>query len=1471
MGRTKSPVLNTRAPPKPVDGARASEAMETPSGSFSSANNSSTCPTCNSVFHEMSTTDFNNHVASCTRPSITGSAKSESTLSPPPQSPSLDTSKSTAIKKRRVEGNSRSVVEAGDGVGDSLGQAQNQAIDQPLSEQNNSTSEKVQQPTINENSNQIQDEENSNAAIMTQNPAQVNNGNGLTLPTITPYVADTFDLYLYEVKENDRKDGQGADLKDDENGSEDPKASDELKTAGEQDDLADPVTPNNEVDSTQLIEEDTYSAGTPRRKPAAGPATPRNIEDDIYGADTPRPEPATSQTVEEDIYDAESPPAETPTPFATGENAGEFSVNGAEAIKASEALSGALLGAAADVSTLVVPAKSTDDGATAPQPSELDSADIPRLSQNVINSEDQAASEAASQIAGDKEEPDIVTFKYKTFTPAVEFEGFLKGPEHMSYDELYRRTAIVADALKAYEEEFDVVNQEIYNHEQNKAFEKEIADEQKKGKEDKKKVNNKDASAVEDDALTELYEQYEAQLKFRGNKWLTFLADFEEEGGDPNDLDRLKKLHEPAFTSSLAKRKRTVQKEAAKPQKVELVNGDLPMLSKKDREPHFKRRKIIQDRVVFDEKKQSDVYQQPYNAKMTGNQKLLDRNATNLEEVELNENGRPKRSTAKRAFYDTEQSDTAPDTEPENLPAKRARRQRVVDDGIPSPGRPGTIFESRDGTPARVFPSGKRVGRPPGSKTKNPGGKATTQSKLNTVQVAEPSGSEADDGQAKNDPAEFQAQELEPAEEEQLHAAAKSLVAQTVVEANATAGGPVKKKHAGGRPKKNIAIEDPFDELSNAPADEVFIAPKPKNKGGRPRKHPAPAGGARARGGRVKKQTAVEQTAVQVGEEEEVIQSTEHDNESMFPSTNTSRPTTSSSGGTDGTFGGRHTRRTTRGKSQAQSASVNLDDQLGAPGPSVSTNGRGKRNKRTIAEDNQSAQPIESAMQSGDSEGENIVVDTYRPDLLEEFSPPKKPIRKAVRAKKGKVTTQSAPQPIAPQEVTPEQTGEASNNTTGRPKRKRAAALPPSSIDPDQLGDYLSDDDGETPPPSKRRNARGGRKGRPAKREQTTDLDTGVEGDSSVPPSRKRAVRAVTKRNAIKQEMASEESSGDSQAPQPPKTRKSRTNTLIVAEGAGPVAIADGSMEGYIGGEAAAPTPKKRPVSRGKQAARDVEIVGENIVPKKRKLPAANKGKGVALGDIIDPITIKNEGIEVQDGNENADLEFGGHDMGDAESAPPAKKRKRVVKGKATKTESTGDDDFEDSEDYTGMDPAEAELLRKKKRKSKKLAAATKARWANGTMKGPMEKRKATNAAKKAAKLAGKTGVEGAIDLADPVAVAGPSAEPAADVVMGGMGGDGAGDNIGPSTGTQWKVFQGDVGGPVMGETMAPARVSSRVRKPTSRAMGLDGADDYSDEEGSFKESEYDRFQQLSSPKGGFNLIKRARKSYIGLDDEDSF
>jgi hypothetical protein len=1410
-------------------------------------------------------------VAICPESGTARSGTSESTLSPPPESPRLDPANTIAVQKRGVEGNHRTVSKVGDVANNAL------ARDQAVLPQNEATSDQLNQATSNEQLNENKGEESSNEVTVSQNPDQEQDNDDFPMFTIAPYIAGEFDQYEYEPLKGDPKQLEPEDeLKDEEalNDPEDPKVSDELNVIDEQEDLEDPVTPNNEeADETQIIEEDIYGADSPRIEPA----TPQIFDEDVDDIDSPLPENATPRV--EDLYAADTPRADSPTPLAATELINNSNINGTNAIIASEALTNALSEMAADVSTLEVPALSDATGAEMSRPPKLDGADVAPPSQATANTDNGVDSEVTSQVAVESQKMvEKVIIEFKKFTPLADFRKFLENADSMSYDELYHRTAAVSGALEIYQEEWDYLDKQTFSYERRKEVMKENALEEKKDEEDRKKADIKEASRKEDEAMRDLFHKYENNLKVRGSAWQAFLVQFQQRGGDPQDLERLRRLHDPAVVTALGKRIRLAQKEATK--KTPLTGGDLPPLKKADRAPQFKKRRIIQDRVVFDERKQADVYAQNYNSKMTGNQKLLDRNAVDFGEDDSNEGGRPKRSTAKRAFYDTEQSESAPDTEPEALPAKRARTKRILDDGIASPGRPQTLFESRDGTPARVFPSGKRVGRPPGSKTKNPGGKATTQSKLNTVQVAEPSESEAEDGKLPNNEVESLAQELDLAQEQQLQAAATSLVAQTVG-ANVTAGEPVKKKHAGGRPKKNVAVEEPIAGPSNAPVGEVPVATKPKNKGGRPRKHPIPAGGAKARGGRGKKAFAPEPTAVQVGEEEEVIQSTEHDNESLFPSTSTSRPTTSSSGGTDGTFGGRPTRRAaTRGKSQAQSASINLEDQPDAPGPSASTNGRSRR-KRTVTEDNQIAQPIESGP-SGDSEGDNIIVDTYRLELLEEVAPPKKR-KPAVRTKRGKATAQAAAQPITPQEeVTPEQTGEGLNST-GRPKRKRAAALPESSIDPDLLGEYLSDDDGESPPPPKRRNARGGRKGKSVKREQTTDIDTGVDGDSSVPPSRKRAVRAVTKKNTVKQEMGYEESSGDSQVPQPPKTRKSRTNTLIVAEGAGPMAMASGSMA-EIGEGPSAPAPKKRITSGGKQAAKDVEIMGENIVSKKRKALAVGKGKGIPLRDMIEP-EIKNEEVNAQNG-ENADLELDGHDMADNE--PPTKKRKvRAAKGKAVapKTEDTGDE-FEDSEDYTGIDPVEAELLRKKKRKSKKLAEATRKRWASGTMKGPMEKRKATNAAKKAAKLAADAAKLGGGEGA---AVAGPSGtqltggaihgDSVTEGVIGAVTGETMRNvtvlpvgnvNAGP-VGNVHAATMGNISAGAMGAGPGPARASTRVRKPTIRAMGLDGADDYSEDEGDFR-SEYDKYQALTSPKGEFTLGKRARKSYVGFDDdEESF
>lgn len=1355
-------------------------------------------------------------MASCTRPSTAGS---DSSLSPPPESPNLDPNNTIAVRAPGGD-DGHSIIEFGDVV-----------EKQPDANQGNGAADQVEQVTNNENNNQDDGGENANQGVATPEPVQEEDANGFGKITIAPYIDGEFDIYEYDAVKNqdEKQDEPETDLKDDEaqdgqeilNELEDPKVSDDLKAIDDQENLEDPVTPENgeiaeEVEAPEAI-------------------------DDLYRADTP------------------TPVGTAPEPNTDGAEVPEV----AEVLSASEALNNALLDTPAVLGEPEVPAGSNIDGV-----------DIPAQSQVTVNSEAPVDSEAASQIAGDAgEKPEKVVFKFKKFTPISAFENFLKNAENMSYEELYHRTSLISNVLQQYQDEYDDVGRKLNNYESRRAAEKQIIDEKKKAAEDKKKADEKEALLAEDRTLLMLQEKYDAELKLRGDKWVAFVDKFEAIGGEPEVLDRLKKLHEVAFAAALLKRSRAVEKQEAIPAKVPLVRGDLPALSKKDFEPHFKRRRIIQDRVAFDEKKQADVYVQNYNSKMSGNQKLVDRNAVDLEDDQFNESGRPKRRTAaQRAFYDTEQSETPPETEPENLPLKRSRTKRVLDDGIASPGRPPTYVESRDGTPARVFPSGKRVGRPPGSKTKNPGGKVP-QSKLNTVHVPSASESEAEGGGTQNNQIESRAQELEPAQEEQLQAAAESLVAQTV-EAISPAGGPAKKKHAGGRPKKKIAVEEAVAGPSNALVEEVSIAPKPKNKGGRPRKHPIPAGGAKGRGGRFKKEPAAQQAPIQVVEEEEVIQSTEHDNESLFPSTTTSRPSTSSSGGTDATFGARQTRRGgTRAKSQAQGTSVtNLED-LDAPGQSFSTNGRGKR-KRAVTESMPPPEPVES----GISEGENIIVDTYRPDLEEVASePPKK--RKTVRTKKGKAVAQLI---APPQEFTSEHPGEASN--TGRPKRKRAMALPESSIDPDDLGDYLSDDDGETPPPSKRRKARGGRKGKSVMRDQTTDLDTGVEGDSSAPPSRKRAARAVTKRNTIKQETVDEESSGDNEVLQPPKTRKSRTNTLIVAESTGIEAGVGGIAERYNGEGSSAPAPKKR-----SQAADGVEIVAEGTVPKKRKARAISKGKGISLGESVEPeaAAFKNEGVGFQNGGENAGLAVGGHVEADTESAPPLKKRKtRTAKGKATKIESTGEDELEDSEDYSGMDPQEAEILRKKKRKSRKLAAATRQRWANGSMKGPMDKRKATNAAKKAAKLAekaAKAAEPAPIMASGPVVADGPApvgniAQVVQQELAQGVARGAEEVKKAPVTKPKIPAFSIQTGpvalAPAPPPAPAPARASTRVRKPTSRSMGLDGAADDSDDYDADERypSAYHEFQALTSPKG-VSLGKRARKSYADYseDEEDSY
>lgn len=195
-----------------------------------------------------------------------------------------------------------------------------------------------------------------------------------------------------------------------------------------------------------------------------------------------------------------------------------------------------------------------------------------------------------------------------------------------------------------------------------------------------------------------------------------------------------------------------------------------------------------------------------------------------------------------------------------------------------------------------------------------------------------------------------------------------------------------RKKHAGGRPKKVVAQSSTVAAPSEMSAPEAAILPKPKNKGGRPRKHPI----------KYEKETDTSRQK----------HLAEMDNQSRATSSVTSRPTTSSSSETASSFGNHMaTRRSTRAKSRTQETNANSVTVLDH---ASSSGGKGKRKLNT-----------------NDTDSSTLVVDSAP---IDSPSPPvKRRKTRGVRQQRVAETPEPSPEP------------ESSMTATSRPKRKRTA------------------------------------------------------------------------------------------------------------------------------------------------------------------------------------------------------------------------------------------------------------------------------------------------------------------------------------------------------------------------------------------------------------------------------------------------
>ncbi|KAL2063708.1 hypothetical protein VTL71DRAFT_5513 [Oculimacula yallundae] len=1052
------------------------------------------------------------------------------------------------------------------------------------------------------------------------------------------------------------------------------------------------------------------------------------------------------------------------------------------------------------------------------------------------------------------------------------FEAYLSKPEEMTYEELYHKTGLVSLALQDLQSEYDKLDKETDSYDAQKKYDAKLAAEAKKEDDDK-------AAAKKDVILLQYHALYREEVKKplrEYNLWLEqFRADADPEKYGPEYWDIMKQIKNPEVMSKVHKRQKLLEKqrEAKKPN-TKLEDAPLPALRKGDEEVR-KKRNMLLDPVVFEDRKTADVYMADYSKHKDaiGNQTFRNRHDAVVVE-EKDENGRPKRSRGKRA-YDTEQTNTPGGSDSEEAPlGKRRRTARVVQDLPTSPARHRTA--TREGSPkVSVFPkSGKRVGRPPKTRADAlpPVPKSASKSKLQQSHLP-PDSTPAESSDSEDELANAQSpRELEPIEEAELQEAAQALVQQT----QAASAGPTKPKHAGGRPRKNPVLNMRSEDATL----EVKASPK---KGGRAIKPKA------LRGGRSKNAVMAPIEPAQHAEDYDVIQSTEQDDHSRFASASTSRPSTASSLMTTST--GRASRAASRAADRELSAQdAKLGDILGGLA-STATKGRGGKRKRTGVE--------------------NGALELTQPNA-------RVPKKRRTTGKK----QDALPEVDGEQLVTPEATGEAvaegSNTASGRLKRKKASAFHDSVYAglTGEVEDFTPDDESE-PPPQKRRKAtkaaRQPRKGKAVKQETATTSEFSSEApEDTLPKQKKHMIRFDLNRPV---QAISEGVQDNTEIPQHsvPAAKQSR-----ITKGKGKEKEIQQYTYEHTGGTSSAATgttPRDSEVPSGAQTG-DENDTKSKALPKKRKGKASSHTPNLESG-----------------------AELSGHDGGGEEG---------------------------------GLTAAQEEA-RKKKQKSLKLAEATKQRWANGLMKGPMEKRAATNAAKKAAKDASKGALPNGMPPSSftplPFATAPPNpnvpmtfedpppqnpfsnpagndpgmygslnaiayvgAPPPPPIVYGNpLNFAPPTTFVAPTTSVPPTTFvpvivapkttsprksrapakkrrapaakatktgnptvasssQSDLPTPAprasnsasssVTSAPAPTRGSTRVRKPSRLAMGMDGADDDEDEEEEEEDtpyqfrSEYERYQALTSPKSPLTLGKRKRKSLMDLsamrdDDED--
>jgi hypothetical protein len=316
---------------------------------------------------------------------------------------------------------------------------------------------------------------------------------------------------------------------------------------------------------------------------------------------------------------------------------------------------------------------------------------------------------AISKIDGSNEDKlEAKRFPFPKFTSIEDFEDYVANVDESSYEDLYDRTSYIASVLVDYQKEWDEIEKEIYIHESYvKAQAKKVAEAAKYAEEEKAKV--------EDQKYLEVAEAYKTQLKLSRSDWEQFLEQYDTNNAKENDLvERLRSLRLPNFISAIHKRQK-----GREPELIKLVDRPLmaERITKEELAMDKRKRGRLIDQITFEDMKHADVYGFNYSSQLhhVGNQPQPTYSGKLKGRGDASEEGRSRSQRNKQQkSYDAERSNT-PETENDELPAKRARKPRMnLDMTLEPQGRTRTGPGSRSATPAiRTFPSGKRVGRPP--------------------------------------------------------------------------------------------------------------------------------------------------------------------------------------------------------------------------------------------------------------------------------------------------------------------------------------------------------------------------------------------------------------------------------------------------------------------------------------------------------------------------------------------------------------------------------------------------------------------------------------------------------------------------------------------------------------------------------------------------------------------------------------